>query len=1242
VAVASQAVVTQRLGGRFIIERKLGVGGMGAVYEAFDQRKNVHVAVKSLGEIDADAVHSFKAEFRDFQHLHHPNIVALDEFFSEGPQWYFTMELVPGREFLEHVRRPKGPAMAPELATVRAPASVHPASSETASERLYPGVLDENALRESLRQLTAALSHLHEAGKVHRDVKSGNVMVTPDNRAVLLDFGVAMSARGRPVQIAGTPLYMAPELFRRPATPSSDWYAVGVLLYQALTGRDPWHGDLGAIMVAKRTPPEHPSLVDPSIPEDLGDLCMSLIVAHAQKRAGRRAILDWIDRATDRSSGLRTVIPPDDEREVFIGRAEELRVMERAFDELVRRKSPYVLYVQGESGIGKSALVEAFVDGPALRERVVVLRGRLLEEELVPYKAVDGIVDAICEHFLEIGYEEVKPLLPEHFEIVADTFPVLRRVACVAELPRSTIPDPNERRAHMFASLKECLRRLADRKPLIVAVDDLQWSDADSLVLLNELLRGDDAPRFLLVATLRTERTGSLRATKRPPSVFPQLPGSNMPSFPVPSQTLWMSRLTEDEARAYVEARMASGSLSLSPPAEDVLHEANGHPLFIDELLRYRGDGLGSGELTLEGVLSERIGRLSQEHRRYLELVSISARPLSRGMFAKAGGLSHGEGLRALKTLRAGRLVRTGRAPGPDGDDWVDAFHYKVRNACLEGKSEAEFAELHRAIAETMEAEGRYDAEHLAVEWRECGESAKAAGYAEAAGDAAFEALAFDKAAGFYSDAIALVTGATVARERSLKQRLSVSLRNAGKGRAAASMLLELVADALPAEAFTLRCEALELLLRSGYIDDGLREVESVLAALDLSLAKSPRVSFAGLVWGRARLAVRGHAFREREASACSEDHLSRLDAIWSVCAGLGSVEPLSSFALTARYVRLALDEGEPMRVARAFAAEALGAAAQGNVEQSHEFVRRATTISERLPNGDAPIVHSGRALTHVMNGEWRDALSTALAARERIERSCVGAVGERSTAEEAELWALAALGRGEELSARVEAVATRAQQNADLYAGFSARSGLPNIAWLVRDQPDAALEQTSSALSMWSRRGVFIQHLFDLLARAQAHLYAGRPEAALEIVRSQASLRKKTIMLVPKMFEAFILDLECRALLARAAVDGDEGVAQLCSAQAKKLQKGPPWARAMGTLAAAGAATVLGNERDARALGSLAKTELEGVGLGWHLAAARALAEPSAADDLFAATGVKNPTAFARLFAPSLGATKR
>ena len=1237
--MASQAVVTQRLGGRFIIERKLGVGGMGAVYEAFDQRKNVHVAVKSLGEIDADAVHSFKAEFRDFQHLHHPNIVALDEFFSEGPQWYFTMELVPGREFLEHVRRPKVPAMAPELATVRAPASVHPASGEIESERLYPGVLDEAALRESLRQLTAALSHLHEAGKVHRDVKSGNVMVTPDNRAVLLDFGVAMSARGRPVQIAGTPLYMAPELFRRPATPSSDWYAVGVLLYQALTGRDPWHGDLGAIMVAKRTPPEHPSLVDPSIPEDLGDLCMSLIVPHAQKRAGRRAILDWIDRATDRSSGLRTVIPPDDEREVFIGRAEELRVMERAFDELVRRKSPYILYVQGESGIGKSALVEAFVEGLALKERVVVLRGRLLEEELVPYKAVDGIVDAICEHFLEIGYEEVKPLLPEHFEIVADTFPVLRRVACVAELPRSTIPDPNERRAHMFASLKECLRRLADRKPLIVAVDDLQWSDADSLVLLNELLRGDDAPRFLLVATLRTERTGSLRATKRPPSVFPQLQGSNMPSFPVPSQTLWMSRLTEEEARAYVEARMASGSLSLSPPAEDVLHEANGHPLFIDELLRYRGDGLGSGELTLEGVLSERIGRLPQEHRRYLELVSISARPLSRGMFAKAGGLSHGEGLRALKTLRAGRLVRTGRAPGPDGDDWVDAFHYKVRNACLEGKSEAEFAELHRAIAETMEAEGRYDAEHLAVEWRECGESAKAAGYAEAAGDAAFEALAFDKAAEFYSDALALTDGAeSLLASGNIKRKLARALRNGGQSHAAAKILQALAATASATDSYLLRCEALELLLRSGYLSEGMAEAAAVLSPLGITLPKNQPSALGSLLWGRARIAIRGHEFRRTSESQVEPSTLARLDALWSACVGLGFVDPLSSFALGARYVREALDVGEPGRVAAALAVEGLGAAAQGNSAGALAFANQAKLLLDGLPPGTAAIVPAARAQTHVMNGEWREALVTARQAKSYIQRQCVGRVGELSTADEAELWALAALGLASELAAAGEDVCTRAAHTANKYASFSARSGLPNVAWLVRDDPTKAIQETTSAIAMWPAGRVFIQHLFDLFARAQAHLYAGDSDIALELLRAHRSLRRKNIMFVPKMFDALIDDLECRALLTAAKQSGSKELALKSLQRAKKLHAhGPGWARGMGALCASGAERLLGNRIREQELHDEALRHLDAVGLGWHLAAARATTHPTEVFDQLRSSGVVRPERFTLLFAPTL-----
>ncbi|RYG82191.1 protein kinase, partial [bacterium] len=80
--------------GRFLLTRKLGVGGMGSVYEAADSKRNVSVALKSLGQIDPLAVGSFKAEFRDFQHLHHPNLIVLDEFFNEGDEWYFTMELL--------------------------------------------------------------------------------------------------------------------------------------------------------------------------------------------------------------------------------------------------------------------------------------------------------------------------------------------------------------------------------------------------------------------------------------------------------------------------------------------------------------------------------------------------------------------------------------------------------------------------------------------------------------------------------------------------------------------------------------------------------------------------------------------------------------------------------------------------------------------------------------------------------------------------------------------------------------------------------------------------------------------------------------------------------------------------------------------------------------------------------------------------------------------------------------------
>src|SRR6185312_9895552 len=109
----------------------------------------------------------------------------------------------------------------------------------------------ERRLREALAQLVEALAALHEAGRIHRDVKPSNVLVTAEGRVVLLDFGLA-TGFGSDHRIAGTPAYMAPEQIAcEPLTPAADWYAVGVMIFAALTGRLPFDGEVPQILDAK-------------------------------------------------------------------------------------------------------------------------------------------------------------------------------------------------------------------------------------------------------------------------------------------------------------------------------------------------------------------------------------------------------------------------------------------------------------------------------------------------------------------------------------------------------------------------------------------------------------------------------------------------------------------------------------------------------------------------------------------------------------------------------------------------------------------------------------------------------------------------------------------------------------------------------------------------------------------------------------------------------------------------------
>ena len=209
-----------------------------------------------------------------------------------------------------------------------------------------------------MRQLVEGIIALHNAGKLHCDLKPSNVLVRPNGDVVILDFGLVEELdpfRKRSAMFAGTPVYMSPEQIELlPISTASDWYAAGVMLYQALTGIPPFEGDLHSIMEQKRSDVlDSPrDLLD--VPEDLSDLCMALMARLPEQRPTGAEILARL------AGSVPTSAPASPRETAFVGREQELSELWRAYS-VVTSGGVATAIVSGRSGLGKSALVHHFL-----------------------------------------------------------------------------------------------------------------------------------------------------------------------------------------------------------------------------------------------------------------------------------------------------------------------------------------------------------------------------------------------------------------------------------------------------------------------------------------------------------------------------------------------------------------------------------------------------------------------------------------------------------------------------------------------------------------------------------------------------------------------------------------------------------------------------------------------------------------------------------------------------------------
>ncbi len=1122
---------------RFELVRPLGEGGYGAVYEAHDRDHDQRVALKLLTRVGPEHVMRFKQEFRALQDLQHPNLVQLGELFEDDGRWFFTMELLHGVDFIDYVRGGKDARVAPK------------ADNDTSRIGLP---CDITRLRSVVSQLAEGVLALHSAGKVHRDIKPSNIQVTEDGRVVLLDFGLVTNSEGRQTTEAlavGTAAYMAPEQATGlPVGPPADWYGVGVVIYEALTGRLPFSGTAFEMLLSKQsTEPTPPRVLISDIPVDLSALCVALLKPDPAARVTGEEVLRLAlgGKAFETDSMRSRQVTALTRGVPFVGREAEQLALRATFAEVESSGRMAAVYLHGESGVGKTALVHELTDHvEANHERTLVLRGRCYERETVPYKAFDGVVDSLTRFLRSLSDTQCSALLPRRAQALPMVFPVLGRIKSITMQigPRFTDADRATLRAQALSALRELFERIADHYRLVVVIDDLQWADAESLALLIELSRPPDAPGFMLIVTARDPE-------ECPPDVRAAL--DVVLEHALVSQRLRLEGLPSADATRLARALLENGETMSQVDPEQIAREAHGHPLFIDALVRYSQQvRLTQGtRLELDDALRFRIGQLEPDQRHLLELISVAGAPLSQRVLADAAGAPLARVSTDIAKLRVVKLVRTSRARQVET---VESFHDRIRQATVSRLSAAERARQHRRLAEAIEASDVIDVEAAAFHWREAGVKPKAALFSARAADRAMENLAFDKAARLYREVLELEP----ARRSQVQVKLADALSNAGRGREAAEAYLEALKAAAPEQHNELRRRAAQQLLGSGNIDAGIKVATELLLALGVELPKTQFAALMSLLYQRLKLRIRGLGFNESDSTEVPEEQLLRVDTLWSMAA-LGMVDHVRGSELHTRHVLWALDTGEPYRVSRALSMETWLRASTGD-----SMLKAPNPLPMQLaekcqhPHAIA-LAHLAAGVEAYNSGHLTQCKQRSDAAEGLLRERCTGVAWEITNARL--FGSLACLFTADfvSLRQRMGAALREARERGDIYAQTNLTTAVGYMVDVADGNPELALERVNEAMAAWSQQGFYIQHFLAMLARGQIMLSTGRAaEAVKEIddawprMESSHLLRAETVKLYSRWLRA-------RAYSALAKQDASQqGRLAIALQDAKQMAK--------------------------------------------------------------------------------------
>jgi len=653
---------------RYDILRKIGKGGCGEVYQAYDIWEEKELALKLL--LKPAFLKKFQGEFQLMSQLQYPGLVqAFDFGYTQDKRAYFTMELVEG-------------------------STLCPVKSRDDLKKLYQTAL----------KLVVVLDYIHSQGIVHCDLKPDNIRVTKDPFGLkLLDFGLAEDlgtfARTKP---RGTLAYIAPEvLTNRKKDERADFYSLGIMLYELLTGKLPFSQDdpMKLISAHVEKKPLPPSKLNPGIPQRLNDLVLKLLEKSPQDRPSSSQLKKNLCSLLDGKStfeGERIFLSHLSGGKM-VGRQKELSSILEKLNQATTSHGR-LLFVQGELGIGKSLLIKNLKVQAQLKG-VLFIHAQSKGTESSPYYPIRKILSKLLPCITEKS-----PSLLEEF---GSELKILFPDKSAGPIEKSPGISEEEKLCDRVAWF---LVKASKVLPLCICLEDFHWAPEGSLKMVGKLCSLIPQGKILLCATLREQELSPEGYLRKIIDDF-----SRKPYF----DCIKLSRLTLDELSQFLTSKLNR----ISPPPELVtyIHKStSGNPFFAVEVLKFllekrivildtnrlRMDSQALSSILipdqLEKIWMENLERYDESIQNFLSVCALAGKGFDLEIAKFLSGYSANKISQILFLMLRDQVLIQSRK-GKDDILWFEFASLSLKHLLYERLPDKKRTFLHKKLGEFLE-----------------------------------------------------------------------------------------------------------------------------------------------------------------------------------------------------------------------------------------------------------------------------------------------------------------------------------------------------------------------------------------------------------------------------------------------------------------------------------------------------------------------------------------------------------